>query len=197
MSKIVAELKALLQVEQGEDETEGAFLVRLVRKANKVTDDEWKSLHKQTQLWVNNALGELEKAEDEKRDPVISMPTDKKGGDGEAASEPTTSTKETSPVSTPAKKAARKTAAKGGAAKKTAAKKTKTATGEGRGRKGAFKLDAKITLLAKENPKRASSKAHKIFAKYQSGMTVEAAIKAGIPWRDLRWDSEHKHIRIA
>ena len=56
--------------------------------------------------------------------------------------------------------------------------------------------DAKITLLAKENPKRAGSAAHKRFALYSKHTTVAAFLKAGGTRADLRWDAEHKFINI-
>jgi hypothetical protein len=58
-------------------------------------------------------------------------------------------------------------------------------------------LDAEITLVATENPKRVGSKAHERFALYQSGMTVKGALDAGITTPDLIYDSAHGFITIA
>jgi hypothetical protein len=60
----------------------------------------------------------------------------------------------------------------------------------------AFNVDAKITLLAKENPKLKGSACFKRFAKYRSGMKVEAALTAGLRRDDLRWDVAHGFIRV-
>jgi hypothetical protein len=58
-------------------------------------------------------------------------------------------------------------------------------------------LDQKITVLAKQNPKARGSACHRRFAKYRSGMTVKAALAAGVLREDLHWDNERKFIRIA
>jgi hypothetical protein len=62
--------------------------------------------------------------------------------------------------------------------------------------KAAFKDDAKVKVLAKGNPKTKGSASYKRFAKYKSGMTVAAALKAGITRGDLRWDVERAFISI-
>jgi hypothetical protein len=77
---------------------------------------------------------------------------------------------------------------------KKVAKKAAATDGSGRTRKNA---DAKITLLAKENPKRPASDAYKRFAKYKTGMTVGEALKAGVTSGDLAYDVKHEFIRIA
>jgi hypothetical protein len=60
-----------------------------------------------------------------------------------------------------------------------------------------YSLDAKITLLTKENPKQKGTACYKRFAKYRSGMLVKAALAAGVLREDLRWDVAHGFIRIA
>ena len=47
------------------------------------------------------------------------------------------------------------------------------------------------------NPKRANSNAHASFAKYKEGMTLQAALDAGIPSSDLSWDLKHGFIKAA
>lgn len=59
-----------------------------------------------------------------------------------------------------------------------------------------FSDEGKITILAKENPKRAGSAAHGRFANYKNGMTVKAAKEAGLTAADLAYDSAHEYIRI-
>lgn len=56
--------------------------------------------------------------------------------------------------------------------------------------------DKKIRVLVKENPKRKGTAGAKRFALYRSGMTVAAALKAGVTRADLNWDTEHKFIEI-
>ena len=46
------------------------------------------------------------------------------------------------------------------------------------------------------NPKRKGTTAHATFARYREGMTIAAAIKAGIPRADIRWDSKKRFIII-
>jgi hypothetical protein len=59
-----------------------------------------------------------------------------------------------------------------------------------------FAGDAKIKLLV-ENPKRPSSGAFKRFAKYRDGMTVDAALQAGVRRDDLAWDVRHGFVAVA
>lgn len=59
-----------------------------------------------------------------------------------------------------------------------------------------FPLDGKISMRVESNPKRKGSKSFDRFAHYKDGMTVEAAIKAGVLYADLKWDTEHNFIAI-
>lgn len=70
----------------------------------------------------------------------------------------------------------------------------------------AFNPAAKITILAKGNPKREGTKAHKLFGIYKAGMTVaqyQTAVKAlkGVRPRrarsSLRYDVKHKFVKLA
>lgn len=70
----------------------------------------------------------------------------------------------------------------------------------------AFADDAKITVVAEENPKRAKTIAHKLFAVYKSGMTVaqyRGAVKTlkGVRPRrarsSLRYDVRHGYVKLA
>lgn len=60
----------------------------------------------------------------------------------------------------------------------------------------AFPADGKISLRVESNPKRKGSKSFDRFAHYKNGMTVEAAVKAGVLYADLKWDSEHGFIAV-
>jgi hypothetical protein len=215
------ELEAVLKVKQAEKEGDGAYRERLARAMNTVHQDVWESLSEPTQHWVNSALDACEKADEAKPPVAADVPPfpgdeDKSGKtNGKAAKtadRPTNAGEqpgnEESDMATPKRKTAgakktaaaraRATARRGGSAARPKTAKRATATnGAQRGRKGSFDAGQKIKLLVKENPKRTGSKAFKIFAKYKDGMTVGQALDAGIPWRDLRWDSTHKLIRIA
>lgn len=57
--------------------------------------------------------------------------------------------------------------------------------------------EAKITVKAKENPKRKGSESYKRFEKYETGMTVAEALKKGVTSADLSYDSKHEHISIS
>lgn len=89
-------------------------------------------------------------------------------------------------------------ASKKKATKKAAvAKKSTTTNGEKRGRAGKFAPEAKIKVLAKENPKRAGSASFKRFALYEKSATVAEFLKAGGTAGDLHYDSVHEYIKVA
>jgi hypothetical protein len=56
--------------------------------------------------------------------------------------------------------------------------------------------ESKITVLAKENPRRAGTDRAKQFAKYKTGMTVAAAKQAGITAGAIRRDVSRKFISV-
>lgn len=58
-------------------------------------------------------------------------------------------------------------------------------------------LSKKITLLEKTNPKRPGSDSFKRYAKYKTGMTVEAFVDAGGTLADVRHDSGHDFIKLS
>ena len=57
-------------------------------------------------------------------------------------------------------------------------------------------MEQVVVLLVKENPKKLGSKARERFAKYKMGMTRQQALDAGLTGGDLRWDVEHRFIRL-
>ena len=67
----------------------------------------------------------------------------------------------------------------------------KTRTG-----KRGFPKEARITVLAPENPKKKGSAAHERFAKYHSNMTVAAALEAGLTAGDFAYDVKHGYVVI-
>lgn len=96
----------------------------------------------------------------------------------------------------PAKKAPPPSAKKAEAAAKKAAPAKKAAATEAgtRGRKPTIDGSAKITVIAKENPKRAA--AAERFALYKNGMTVDAYIEAGGTRADVNWDVKSGFISV-
>jgi hypothetical protein len=54
----------------------------------------------------------------------------------------------------------------------------------------------KIKLIAKENPKREGSAAHKRFAIYKNGMPVETFLEKGGRTSAIRWDLKHGFIAL-
>ncbi len=87
---------------------------------------------------------------------------------------------------------------------KKEAKGTKKAQVANELKKAATRIDVSkvVTVLSpynKENPKRKGSKSAKRFALYnrgKKGMTVEAALKAGVRLDDIRWDLRHEFIAL-
>ena len=97
-------------------------------------------------------------------------------------------TKKSAPKSTPAAEAPAPTPAAEAPAAEAPAAKT-------RGPRGVAD-SATIKLLVQGNPKREGSKAHGRFAAYVDGMTVGAALDAGVTTPDLVYDSKHGFISI-
>lgn len=212
-NKIEKELVALTKVKRKDGESNQDFFRKLFDKANVVTDDEWKALSEPTQKWVNAAGDAVEGTttipnfdgevvEDEA--PVEEAEAESTGGKGEEPGESEEAEAEEDPK--PAKKAAKKgdtdvaTAKTNGAKaapKKASAKKAGAKDDVAKpGRKGTYPLTAKITLKVKENPHRAGTTLHKMFAKYKNGMTVQQALDAGVVWANLRYLSSLDTIKI-
>lgn len=59
-----------------------------------------------------------------------------------------------------------------------------------------IKKTAIITVLAKENPKRAGSMAAARFDLYKTGMTVAEYLEAGGRTGDLHYDAANDHIEV-
>jgi len=66
-----------------------------------------------------------------------------------------------------------------------------------RGRAAKYPDEAKITLLAKENPKREGSASHKRFGLYKTGMTVGEFISKGGTLADVAWDARKNFISVS
>lgn len=93
-------------------------------------------------------------------------------------------------------KKAKKTAAKAKKAAKPAKTTKKTTAKKAPSSPGSIALEAKITLLVKENPKREGTNGYKTFNKYKTGMTVEDFLKKGGTRADLAWDLAHDFIKV-
>jgi hypothetical protein len=59
-----------------------------------------------------------------------------------------------------------------------------------------FRLDAKITVLSAENPKRVGSRAHRDWEQYQTGMTVLEVLQKDVIRADLIYNASHGFISI-
>lgn len=53
-----------------------------------------------------------------------------------------------------------------------------------------------IRLLVEDNPKRLGSAAYRRFSFYEDGMTVEQYLDRGGIHADLKWDEEHRYIKL-
>lgn len=184
--------------------------VLLAGKVNKLNDNDWENLSKPAQRWVNQTLAEVEKAQTEKRAPQIEPPQgseelakadDKSNGAAHADAaekepEPEVQTKPEEKVEEPTKPDAEprfqpaKGARTGRPRTVSAASKPKTATPAAKpvvakgGKRLAMPDDAKITVL-KKSPYTEGTLSDKRFKRYTNGMTVAAALKAGVPRNQL------------
>lgn len=175
---VVVGLQGALHLEPKAGDTQQSFAERLARKANDMKDDAWEALDQDAQVWVNKALEAIE------RKKAVPLP---KGIDT---------------IQFPAK------GAKPGATKKEPKKKSEVkgkasivaspgADGRPvRGRVGRYLPSAKISIMAKENPHRATAKDHKKFGLLRAGMTVAEASEAGLERAYLRYIADEGHIAI-
>lgn len=100
----------------------------------------------------------------------------------------------------PAKAAQKTVKGTGKGAQKAAGKAApaKAAKGNGakRGRSGAYDEGQKITVLAKENPKRAGSAAYKIFELLKKSKTVGDFYAKGGASHNLKWNEDREYIKV-
>jgi hypothetical protein len=68
---------------------------------------------------------------------------------------------------------------------------------KGNGTTRHYNLTDIITVLVDSNPKMEGSAARKRFSLYKTGMTVEAALAAGLWAADIRHDSKKEHIKLS
>jgi hypothetical protein len=221
---IVEDLQALLKLEPEEGETQHEFAKRLAEKGLAVTEENWETLSEPTQSWINDIVmavsekkpisqltlpsgiddvipaepasdpetGEItEEAAPAKKAAKKKAPSKLVGAANHASRD--AAIKADNKKAKPATKPAAKTAAKAPAKK---AAKTNGAPKAKVGPKGRFALTDKIKVLHKESPFRKGTKAEGWHAKLKDGMTVEAAVAAGVPRHHIRWEDTLGHIKI-
>lgn len=189
---VLEDLETKLKVKQKTGEGMQEYLTRIAYKANDISDDDWEDLENDTQLWVNASLEAIQTAKGS------GQPAPKLKIDGYYYKQPETSndTTEEEEEDDMAKKSKAKAAAPKAAPKVAAKKNGSTkAAASATGRPAKYHPDAKIVTVAK-NPYREGSKSHTNFQRYQKGMTIAEAAKAGVPIDYLRWDASHGHIGI-
>lgn len=197
MPTVYEELLEATKITPAANESYLSLAKRLTKKINDLGDAEWGGLSKGAQDWQNAAVTKLNEGDGKDLPELEGMP--------EMAPEPA----EPEPTPRPAKKkAASKKVAKAtkpAKAPKVVAKKAKAETkAKGkRGRPSAFAEDAKIKILVKENPYRAGSLGHQVFAKYKANQTVKdfTALAKSIksprkPQDFLRFDVRAKHVHV-
>jgi len=199
-----SDLEDLLQLEMKSGETAAAYAKRLAVAANGIGDGEWETLEEATQAWVNAALEAVENKTEIPLPEGLSeeAPPEEEAAPAEA-DDPPAKTNGKEAKAKPAKKSAAKpkAAAKkaAGPAKTAAPKKAKgkaTPKGSHPGPKGLFERGDKIKLLTKENPFRSGTKCAGWWDKLKDGMTVDAAIAAGVPRHHIRWELTLEYVKI-
>lgn len=196
LSMVLNALTVLVNVRDEDDEKNGKGPAD-TEEVKKEKDRIFSQLSEAAQGWYNDCC----KAE-ERGKPLPDFPKDATSEDNTAAETSEGEETEGSEEGTEGnesehnednmktKAKTKKTTAKKTAAPKTP--KTPKAASSSRGLKG----DLKITVVAKENPKRKGSDAAKRFAKYKNGMTVQEARDAGVGPGDLKWDIEKGFISV-
>jgi hypothetical protein len=218
VAKIESELTGVTGTQRSEFADDQAFFAAIVKDGNNLfkieetkqkaegQDEEsasWSKLSTKAQNWFNTALDNLEADtpildfNGEIKDAAEAAPAAKapKAVGKPPAAKKAPAKKAAAKKTAPAKAAApAKTAPK--AAVKTAAKSVAKTNGAGRGRKGSFPLDAKIVLTGKENPHGASTGNYNKYKKLKPGMTVQAALDAGVDWGYLRYGTEREFLAV-
>ncbi|HVX90860.1 MAG TPA: hypothetical protein VHC20_04495 [Candidatus Paceibacterota bacterium] len=187
MSESVAsEILKLAKVTRQPEEDEQSFLARVVRAANEVfnkdkNDETWETISEPTQNWINECVTALASKDKPPLPPLPGLEAIKTEGSQEEATPGAT-------------KKAKTAAAKPKKSAKSGNGHTKIA--KARGPKGKFSPAHKIKMLG-ENPYRDGTKGAVWWGKYKNGMTVQAAIDAGVPRAQVRFDLKKKHISLA
>lgn len=186
------EILSVIKVRPKPEDTDESFTREILKRANKISDAAWDNLSNPAQKWINEAM---EASNDDRLKDLLVVPEPAKVED-RPTEEPSAAPEQAETTEQVEDKVAKKRKATAKARPRKAKAAAKKANGASRGRRGSYDPGAKITLLAKENPKRKGTKAFKRFEKYRPGMTVQEALDAGVSWADLRWDNGHRLIRV-
>lgn len=219
LKAITKELLGAARIKWKTGETAREYCERVHEKIQKVPDEVWNALSDPAQEFHNANIRAMDAAvearkkgtEVEDEFALLEIPNEveehhsasaeegnvEEVGEADDPAETAPRGKENSPMKAATRKKEAVPAKKAAAAKTTTERRKVAVPRDGRGRQGSFPLEAKIKVLIKDNPKREGTDAHKRFSKYKTGMKVEEALKAGLRWGDLKWDTAHEHIAIA
>jgi hypothetical protein len=174
----------------------------LDRKKNPVSEDErrkaWATFNEELRM-------QKDKQDDDKPrcdTPLSNIPSSGSGANRntvqpeevKAASKPKAASKKKRQEAPAAKKVAPTNAKPKSEATMATSKKSKAASAK---RSQPFASDAKIKVLAKENPFRKGTAAADRWGKYKDGKTVEQLLKSGVTRTDLRCNVDRGYIRIS
>ena len=192
---ILQELMDKLGLKREDGEPSIDFRARLARTAGSLGDDEYNQLSNETKSWVDKSVRALNRDQE----PLeLEGVEDGEAEDGEAAATEDNSKEGSKPVDTQTAtkaKAKAKTAPK--AAKKAAAapKAAKTAkTNGGSPGKPHQYAGKKLKVIAKENPHREGTLAHRTFEAYKGCSTVDEFL-AACAKKDLDPGYLRSHVR--
>lgn len=196
---VLSDLEGLLQLAQGDGEKPAAYAKRLAIAANGIADKDWETLEESTQAWVNEALEAVENKKPVPLPEGLEVAAEAEAPEEDPPAEAEKPAKKVKAKAAPAKKAKAPAKPKVAAKKAAPAKKANgkpTAKGDRPGPKGRFGRTDKIKLLTKENPFRDGTKCAAWWEKLTDGMTVDAAIAAGVPRHHIRWEQTLEYVKI-
>lgn len=184
-----------VQKEVAEEDDEDVENKEEAEEAEEETAEENEEEEKPRKAKASKAVKKEASADDEDLEEEASdQEDDSEGGDKE---DDDTQTEQESSMKKPAKKTKGKAKGKGvalastnGAAKANSTKRP--------GRASKFNPDMKITVIAKENPRRPNTRTHDVFNYYKTGMTVGAFLeKKDARLVDLKADVDRGHIKVS
>lgn len=175
---------------EGEEETE-----ETEEETEEATEDEEEEESRPAK--ASKAVKKAASKDDEDLEEEASDQED--NSEGNEQEEDDAQTEQESSMKKPAKKLKGKAKAKG-AGLASGATKAKTTNGAAKkpGRTSKFNPDMKITVLAKENPRRPNTRTYDIFNYYKTGMTVgDFLAKKDARLVDIKADVERGHIKVS
>ncbi len=168
----------------------------VVTKAVGLPPDEWENISSDAQFYVNHCIIaanneiapdsylRLEAGDDAggTEESKVTLTEEHGGGNSKSAgkSAKTAKSKKAAPVKET----------------KVATKPTKKAAAVSKGRKSKYAPTDKIKLLVKDNPHRAGTGRFKRWSKYKNGMTVQAALDAGLELVNIHYSELDGHISV-